>query len=257
MYRLPVSGARVSLREMTGAEELLFAEGSNSDSELELAIVSRLAERVDDEGEPWEEFTPTDLDALLLAIRQKILGETISGDSSCPVPACGARVDISFSVGQYLDHQRPRKPRDIESTDEPGWYRLQGSPATFRLPNGGDLLAVHSQPDPVSELVRRCVRPPDQPTRWLRRIERAMDQLAPSPTTELKGTCPDCGHSFNFQFDPRQFALRELRDQAAFIYEDVHLIAEHYGWSEAEIMSLPHNRRVRYAELIREERGGL
>jgi len=239
---------------MTGAEEILFAEGSKSDSELELAIVSRLAERLDDQNISWEEFTPTDVDALLLAIRQQILGETISGDSSCPAPACGARVDISFNVGQYLDHQRPSQPRDIEAADEPGWYRLQGSPATFRLPNAGDLLAIRSQPDPASELVRRCVRPPDQPARLLRRIERAMDQLAPSPTTDLKGTCPDCGHQFDLQFDPRAFALRELREQAAFIYEDVHSIAAHYGWSEAEILSLPHQRRVRYAELIREER---
>jgi hypothetical protein len=71
----------------------------------------------------------------------------------------------------------------------------------------------------------------------------------------LQGACPDCGRDFEFRFDPREFALRELREQAAFIYEDVHLIAQHYGWSEPEILSLPHNRRVRYAELIRQERG--
>jgi len=49
--------------------------------------------------------------------------------------------------------------------------------------------------------------------------------------------------------------LRELREQAAFIYEDVHLIAQHYRWSEAEIMLLPRNRRIRYAEMIRQEKG--
>lgn len=245
----------MSLREMTGVEALLLAEGTESDTELELAIISRLAEPVSDSSVPWEELTPTDLDALLLAIRQTVLGETISGDSSCPHESCGARVDVSFRVDQFLAHQRSRQPDDVESTNEPGWFRLQGSTATFRLPNAGDLLATSNQDDPALELIRRCVRPPDEPARSLRRIERAMDALAPSPPTDLQGACPDCGRDFEFRFDPREFALRELREQAAFIYEDVHLIAQHYGWSEPEILSLPHNRRVRYAELIRQERG--
>ena len=255
MYRLPVSGAKVSLRELSGVEDVLLAEAPRSDTELALAIISRLAEPVEDSNVPWEELTPTDLDALLLTIRRTVLGETISGDSSCPIETCGAKVDVTFSVAQYLDHQRPRKPRDVEATNEPGWFRLQGSPVSFRLPSGADLLAISTQDDPVSDLIRRCVRPPDPPARLLRRIERAMDALAPSPATDLQGTCPECGHIFELRFDPQEFSLRELREQAAFIYEDVHLIAQHYRWSEAEIMLLPRNRRIRYAEMIRQERG--
>ena len=255
MYRLPVSGAKVFLRELTGVEDLLLAEAPRSDTALALAIISRLAEPVEDSNVPWEELTPTDLDALLLTIRRTVLGETISGGSSCPVETCGARVDVTFSIGQYLDSQRPRKPRDVEATNEPGWFRLHGTPVSFRLPNGADLVAISTQDEPVSDLIRRCVRPPDPPARLLRQIERAMDDLAPSPATDLQGTCPECGHAFELRFDPQDFSLRELREQAAFIYEDVHLIAQHYRWSEAEIMLLPRNRRIRYAEMIRQEKG--
>ena len=54
--------------------------------------------------------------------------------------------------------------------------------------------------------------------------------------------------------DPRQFTLRELRDQAVFIYEDTHLLAEHYHWPEAEILALPRERRLRYAQMVRASR---
>lgn len=245
----------MSLRELSGVEDILLAEAPKSDTELALAIISRLAQPVDDANVLWEELTPTDLDALLLNIRRTVFGETITGDSYCPAETCGARVDVTFSVGQYLAHQRPRKPRDVETASESGWFKLHGSQVTFRLPQGADLLAVCKHDQPVSALIQRCVRPPDPPARLLRRIERAMDALAPSSTTDLQGDCPECGHTFEFRFDPQEFSLRELREQAAFIYEDVHLIARHYGWSEAEIISLPRNRRVQYAEMIRQERG--
>jgi hypothetical protein len=104
-------------------------------------------------------------------------------------------------------------------------------------------------------LIRRCVRPADPPRRLLRRIENALDALAPSPATDLQGVCPECGENFELRFDPQSFSLREMREQAAFIYEDVHLIAQHYRWSEAEIMALPRRRRLRYAEFIRQEEG--
>ena len=40
-------------------------------------------------------------------------------------------------------------------------------------------------------------------------------------------------------FDPLLYTLRELRDRAAFVYEDVCAIAHHFHWSEAEILALP------------------
>src|SRR5882762_4947593 len=136
MYRLPVSGAKVFLRELTGVEDLLLAEAPRSDTALALAIISRLAEPVEDSNMPWEELTPTDLDALLLTIGRTVLGETSSGNSSCPVETCGARVAVTFSIGQYADGQPPRTPLEVEATNDPGWSRLHGTPVSFPPPNG-------------------------------------------------------------------------------------------------------------------------
>ncbi len=255
MYRLPVSGTKVFLRELTGAEDVLLAEAPESDTALALALISRLAQPVEESEVQWDALTLTDLDALLLMIRRRVLGETISGDFSCPAETCGARVDVAFKITDYLAYQNPRKPRGVEETDEAGWFHLRGSPVSFRLPNSADQIEIGNRAEPVRDLIRRCVRPPESSGRLLQRVENAMEALAPSLTTNLHGVCSECGSAFEFRFDPQQFILRELRDQAAFVYEDVHLLAQHYQWSEVEIMSLPRTRRIRYVEMILQEKG--
>ena len=53
-------------------------------------------------------------------------------------------------------------------------------------------------------------------------------------------------------FDARWFCLRDLRQKAAFIYQDVDLLARRYHWSEAEILALPRARRAAYVDLARQ-----
>ncbi len=55
-------------------------------------------------------------------------------------------------------------------------------------------------------------------------------------------------------FAARWFCLTELRKRAAFVYQDVDVLARRYHWSERAILALPSARRAAYAELAR--RGG-
>src|SRR5438034_4585643 len=121
MYRLPVSGMKVLLREPTGSDDVLLAEAPVPDTSLALELISRLAEPLEDAEVEWDALTPTDLDALLLMIRSSVLGENISGNFSCPSAACGARVDIAFQTAEYLVNQQPARPADVEEADEQGW----------------------------------------------------------------------------------------------------------------------------------------
>jgi hypothetical protein len=88
----------------------------------------------------------------------------------------------------------------------------------------------------------------------LRRVENAMEALAPPLSHTVQGQCPECGSVLDLYFDAQQFCLQELRGQALFIYDDVHLLAMEYHWSEADILALPRNRRAQYAERVRQER---
>ena len=85
-FRLPVSGLYVMLSPLTGAEEILLAEGSVADPMLTLDLIGRiaLAEPSPDDGDAdwggtdWAALTVTDIDTILMRLRQFMLGGTVS-----------------------------------------------------------------------------------------------------------------------------------------------------------------------------------
>ncbi len=257
-FRLPVSGIDVVLRQPAGVEDLFLLETDADDSYLALALLSRVARVANamaaESGVDWQDLPVTDLDVLMLRLRQLVFGNYIQAETNCPVAGCAARIDASIQIDEYLDHHRPRRVRNAELSDESGWFRLRSAPVLFRLPTVADQLAVAGRARPVQALIQRCIRPADVAPRLVRRVETAMDALAPSLAHELEGVCPECGTTVNVYFDPRQFTLQELRGQAAFIMQDVHLLAAYYHWPESHILALPRSRRLHYAEMVRQER---
>lgn len=264
VVRLPVSRWEVTVRPPGGVEDLLLMQSLDAGTDLALALVARLAERVGDAPDGWETLPVPDLEALLLHIRKAVFGDRLRAETRCVTPACGARIDVDFPIDAYLAHHTPRLPRHVapdESGQEgAGWYRFIGGPegageVRFRLPAVADRLAVAHSRHPADDLARRCMRPADLPAAVRRRVVRAMSSLAPSLSHELDGRCPECGAALDFYLDVQEFTLRELRDQARHVLDDVHLIAATYHWSEAEILALPRARRMHYAERIRQASG--
>jgi hypothetical protein len=196
----------------------------------------------------WLSLSMTDIDVLLLRLRQRLLGDAVRAEIVCAAAGCRERVDVVFSIDDYFDHHRPRRPSRVVPLPD-GWFRLVGEDVEFRVPSIGDQLAVTTESRPEQALLHRCVRPAGIISRLRRRIETAMEAMAPSLASELQGTCPECGAAVTAWFDPLHYTLRELRDQAAFVYEEVCAIARLTHWSEADILSLPALRRARYAEL--------
>lgn len=263
---LPVSGRRALIRALTGAEELLLLEAPDDDLALALAVMTHVAhESAGDRPDAWLQLTPTDLDFFILRLRQLMLGDRILCDVRCQAPGCKARIDVSFSIDQYLDHHLTACGRlrgrgwIAESTDEPGWFCIKdsrraarsGADAVFRLPTAADLLDVATQRDAAAELTRRCIRSEPESVRQRRLAEAAMEGIAPNLSQNLQGRCPDCAANVDIHFDPRHYCLRELRDRAKFVYQDVDAIARSYHWSESDILALPLMRRIRYADAAR------
>lgn len=253
--RLPVSGVEVEVRQPAGTEDVLLAEAVALDVDLALALVRTVTRVAEGATVSWETLPHTDLDVLLLLTRRAVFGDLVRATVRCPADACGAAISVAFSTMEYLDHHRPSPAPGVEPDDEPGWCRLTGSGVRFRPPAAADISAVAGDRRPERTLLSRCVRPENPPAATRRRVERAMQRLAPSLVGELTGACPECGAVVAIRFDPVQFCLRELSDQAASVFEDIHLLASVYHWPEAQILTLPRRRRTRYAEMAREERG--
>ena len=252
--RLPVSGVEVELRQPVGADEVFLMESTRLDAEVALELARRLACTAPGRASCWEQLPVADLDALFLFLRQEHFGDLVRAEAVCPSNGCRKRIDISFKISEYLGHHPPRRPRGLELTEEPEWFRLRGASATFRLPCISDLLAVSDSEHPEREIVDRCVRPRGQRGTVLRRIQRAMAAMAPNLCQELEAQCPECGASIRLHFDPQEYTLRELQGEAVSVHEDVHTLASVYHWPEADILALPRHRRVLYVEMALEER---
>src|SRR3974377_2292901 len=122
--RLPISGIEVMLREPVGAADILLLEVPAYDTAFALELLAHLASPMKGSAVEWSTLCVTDLDALLLLLRQMLFGNLIHTDIVCPAEECGARIDVDFRIGEYLAHHRPRAARGVEAADEPGWFRL-------------------------------------------------------------------------------------------------------------------------------------
>ncbi len=254
---LPVSGRGVALRQPTGRDEMRLLGGWGSEPARAIAFVTQLA----CEGLDASSLPSADLDTVLLLLRQALRGDRVLAETACPARHCGARVDIAFGIGAYLQHHRPRAPRlrawlVSACAERPGWFavRRRGVPDTaawFRLPTAGDERDVAGEADAVALLRRRCIAPWPSPPGMSRVVEAAMDALAPPLAGPLSGACPACGAGVSIGFDPRRYVLAEFCTQAGFVTEDVDVLAARYHWSERAILDLPSPRRAAYAETAR------
>ena len=254
---LPVSAARVELRPMTGEAELLLAEGRPNDPWLALRLLELLGAA--EPGFVWSALPIHDVDALIVYLRRAQAGDRVAAEASCANADCGERVDLSFGLGAYLAHHRPRPVRArswaVEpSEDAAGWLRLVANrveEARFRPPVLSDEIAVASAPNPAAALAARCICPDGLPAHTRRRVEAAMEAIAPPLAGEVRGRCPACGAAIEAWFDARLYCMQDLCARARYVFEDIDLLAERYHWSERAILSLPRARRERYAERAR------
>lgn len=201
-----------------------------------------------------------DREALLLHLRRLTFGDRMSCVLQCP--SCGEKLDLDVNVTALLLPPYPAERAGREGTIRTS--RGESFQVKYRPLNGGDLedLVESARRDPeAAELaaLRRCVleaRVPDgRPAGEL--PESALGGLAPllaeaDPQAELKleAVCPVCGETFGQVLDALEFLQSELVQDLDRLYAEVHRIASHYHWSEAEILALPAERRRRYLALI-------
>jgi len=249
---LPVSGETVEVRALTGADDLFLLEHAGRGPWLATAFLGRVATRSDGKALDFTALSLSDIDVALLELRRALLGDYVSTAVRCTASECAAWFDVSFQVSDYLRHHLPRGARVTEAS-EPGWFRFKDSEVSFRLPTVADVLALAEATDLERQLAARCIRPGATPA-LRRRVETAMQRLAPSLYSELDCACHECGQAMSVTFDPSSYVLAELARRARDVYDEVHLLARSYHWAERDILALPQERRQRYAELAHAER---
>jgi hypothetical protein len=242
VIRLPISGERAWWRPSTGHDDIALAD-SRPGLASALGWMSLVVEGT---GLDVRSLPVGDIDLLVVACRRERRGDALVAEGSCA--RCQAAVDVRFSLAAYADHHRPRVPRGV-SAEDAGWWRLARHEVSVRVPSAADVLTAADADDPRRELLARCVRGTRGPAA-VRAAERAMASLGPTLRADVAGTCPECGVDVVLDVDARELCLAELRFLAAAVYDDVHLIASAYGWTQDVILDMPSTRRRRYADLI-------
>jgi hypothetical protein len=245
MVPLPICGAEISLREPDGLDDMLLHETAGSPIEAGLMLIDRLAGGA---GRDWASLTVTDFEFLLLSARAARFGQPMSLGFACL--HCRDIAEVSFCVSDFLDSVRPRTvPGVTPNPARPGWFSLDG--AGFRLPTVGDQVDVSVLVKPARRLAALCMDETARQKPHRARVERAMAAMAPELSRPIAGACPSCGVAVQAGLSVTKIVVAEMRRAAAAVHDEVDLIARAYHWPQAEILSLPQDRRRAYAERIR------
>lgn len=258
---------RAGLRPLSGREEaFLFEEGRSllpaaRTTELLSRCLCRLGPLSPVAPETVAALTVGDREALLLHLRRVTLGDRISCVLGCPNRQCGEKMDLDLSVGNLL-----LPPYGYETSVHeaalPGEPESEPCLVRFRLPTGADQeaaapIAFEDVNAAASLILRRCLQDGGSlPPPAARALALLMAELDPQAEVRLNLTCPACGARFTAPFDTAQYFYQEISGAGGNLYREVHLLAFHYHWSEAEILGMTGRKRRRYLDLLAEALAG-
>ncbi|MBV8370803.1 MAG: hypothetical protein JO036_17965 [Candidatus Eremiobacteraeota bacterium] len=194
------------------------------------------------------ELLAGDRDFLMLHLRRLTLGDRVQAVLRCP--ACAQKIDVEFDARDVEVEAHQQSARTYALT-------VDGRAVRYRLPNGADQEAVGrlDAERGAQALFERCIAadgtlPLGEEARAT--IIGAMEANAPKIDLELEVSCPECAHAFVSPFDVTAFFLAEMRVRGERLLREVHALALHYHWSEADILALRRDRRHAYLALINE-----
>jgi hypothetical protein len=227
---------------MLGGPELLQVWEAGGNQDPVRRAVTMLVAVHGGSAETAAELDVGSRDVLLARSLRALAGSTVPACADCP--RCGATLDVVVDVAGVT----------ALTVLDPGrrWtVRAGDTEVTFRLPTTADLLALHGHPIRRARemLVRRCLGAEAAPEVMVA-VEAAMERVAPAGAMDLVAQCPACGRSATFPLDIGALLWAEIRERAAGLVRDVHVLASSYGWTEAEVLALSPNRRASYLALV-------
>lgn len=196
----------------------------------------------------------------LLELRQAFFGDHLKLSAHCP--NCGAPFEFATDIGEILAVDL--LPKESRSQISVGDVTLEVRPL-----NANDLTSLPASMTMEAArlfLASRClVGVFDEDGReiegsdmgalqpdWVDALDNALQEQDPLSTLIYCLDCLDCQKAWRAQFDVTDLLWQELEVENAMVIEEIHLLAAHYGWREADIVAIPPVRRRAYAQHLRE-----
>lgn len=168
----------------------------------------------------------------------------------CPGPGCGADLEAGLPVAALVDLAREAEAAPVFEA---------GEGLRLRRPTGADqrLWRGAAARDPESAILATLTlagRLPDTAAARAGLAER-MAEFDPLPAFAIAICCPDCGRESTLPVDLEAECLARLARVQDRLFAEVDALARRYGWTDAEILTMPARRRARYLALA-EAQGG-
>jgi hypothetical protein len=269
----------VELRSLSGREEELISNRtiSYNIAELVTALLSNCVVRIGSISDVKLEIVKglliSDRDYLLLRLRQRTFGNEIQGTLICP--KCLKKFDMDFDLKDIEITRKNTLRQDFSMRlsnraaykDGKGVFHRE---IVFRLPTGADQEEIikhipTNQTYALTELLARCIQRignieeitfnliQSLSVLTRREIESKMKEVSPSVDVAIEFECPYCTHKFKDAFDLYTFFFNELKNNKRLLYQEVHLLALYYHWSENEILNMAIPKRKMYVGLLKQE----
>jgi hypothetical protein len=220
-----------------------WAEGAGTPAvSRALAVASRAAAR----PAAISDWTIGRRDALLLEVHAALFGDVIELVTACP--ACAEELELSVAVEDVRSpHGDARAAHELVDS-------VTRARVTFRLPSSADLLAVSEIDDIAAArqaLAQRCVLGDAVlPENVVAALAASVAELDPQADVQLALVCAACGHSWTVPLDVAEHVWQRLDARARTLVAEVAALAGAFGWTEAEILGLPADRRRLYLDLV-------
>lgn len=192
-------------------------------------------------------------DASLLDLYAALFGPELQATASCQ--CCGEHLELNLDC-RALRLAAPMPADELQLQ----WQDVQ---VRYRLPDSRDLAALAQaggEAQARNLLLQRCIerasradeelQAPALPAELLEQLAEAMSAADPQAVTELLLSCPACNTQWPELFDIGAFLLERLGHWAERQLDQVHLLAQAYGWSEAQILALSPMRRAHYLSRV-------
>ena len=180
--------------------------------------------------------------ASLMALHRTLFGSRLATWTDCP--ACGERMELDTDAAQL-----PPVP-----TQEP--VLIEAAGLRFRRPTSRHLAGLAEITDPEAaarRLLRECAETPEALprddealSRLIDTVEPALEAADPWADLSLAIQCPTCGHEASATLDIAEILWEEIDNHAQSLLDEVHTLAQTYGWSEPQILALSNTRRTAY-----------
>jgi hypothetical protein len=206
--------------------------------------------------------SPTDLaglnigerDSRLFSLRERIFGPSLSSITACP--ACGTQLEMNFQTSDL-------RVAPAQAGQQGFAFSQDGYRVTYRLPNSLDLISAAASSTPQGGrhlLIEQCllgtlyqeqaVKLEQIPVAVIDGVIEAMQEADPLADINLNLSCQTCGNSWLAPFDILAYLWSEIDSWAYRTLQEVHRLAQAYGWTEAEILFLSARRRQFYLAMV-------